>query len=154
MINNRRGWVEIVEAVVAILLVAAVLLITVNKGYIGKTDISEGVYKIELSILREIETNNSLRMEILEAPLPVEWDDFPTGVKDKIITRTPTYLECMGKICQLYEGDNPEAESVPCNLEEKIEKDVYSQSVIISSTLGEVTEGAVYRRLKLFCWTK
>jgi hypothetical protein len=153
--RNRSGWIEIVEAVVSILLVATVLLITINKGYIGKSDISESVYKTELSILREVETNNNFRTEILtitDSQFPVAWINFPADIKKKIIERTPNYLNCTGRICKLCESEvcNPD-ESLPCNLEETMDKDVYSQSVIISATLGE---GAAYRRLKLFCWTK
>ena len=77
--KNKRAWIKIVEAFVAILLVVSVLLIVLNEGYIEKNDISLKVYEIELSILREIQSNNSLRADILnieKSELPVEWKDF------------------------------------------------------------------------------
>jgi len=144
--KNKKAWIEIVEAFVAILLIAGVVLVILNKGYMEKRDISEEVYKVELSILREIQTNDSLRTEILDAqgPLPIEWlnDRFPSGVKNKIVTRTPSYLECVGKICNM---------TAMCSLGEKKEKDIYSQSVAITPTVGL---GEIYRQLNLFCWTK
>jgi hypothetical protein len=148
MIKNKRGWIEIVEAFVAVLLVVGVVLIVLNKGYLQKTDISERVYEAELSILREIQTNTSLRTKILDAPepLPIAWEDarFPVEVKDKIIQRTPNYLDCIGRICNMTQT---------CNLEdtkEAKEKDIYSQSVTITSTLQTLS----YRKLNLFCWIK
>lgn len=149
IIKNKKGWIEIVEAFVAILLIVGVILIILNKGYIEKRGISETVvYEVELSILREIQKNDTLRTDISNAPepLPIEWDDerFPASVKDKIIARTPTYLECIGKICSMTEV---------CNLretEEIKEKDIYAQSGTIVSTL----EGVYYRQLNLFCWTE
>jgi len=154
IMKNKRGWIEIVEAVIAVLLVATVLLIVINKGYLGKKDISENVYKTELSILREIETNEEFREEIVNvAELPIEWENFPADIKTKIIERTPTYLECIGKICRLCEEEicATGEENLPCNIEERTQEDIYSQSIVINHLLGE---NVVYRKLNLFCWTK
>lgn len=144
--RNNRGWIEIIEAFVAILLIVGAILILLNKGYIGKSDISERVYNIEISILREIQTNETLRTEILGAPepLPIEWGDsnFPEDLRDKIITRTPDYLECLGKICNL---------NSTCTYNGEEGKDIYAQSVVISTTLDQPEP--LYRQLNLFCWT-
>jgi hypothetical protein len=143
--KNKKGWIEIVEAFTAILLVAGVLLILLNKGYLKDTDMSDQVYEVQISILREIQTNTSLRADILNAPtpLPVEWNSagFPASVKAKIIDRTPNYLNCTGKICYMNQS---------CSLGEKKDKDVYSQAVTITSVLGEMD----YRKLNLFCWAR
>jgi hypothetical protein len=145
LMKNKSGWIQIVEAFVAVLLVAGVVLILVNKNSFTKTDISNTVYETELSILREIQTNNTLRAEIINAPepLPIEWEDttFPAGVRNKIIVRTPSSLDCIGRICKMNET---------CTLETNNGKDIYSQAVVISSTLQEVD----YRQLNLFCWLK
>ena len=112
MLKNKKGWLEIVEAFVAVLLVAGVLLIILNRGYFQGSDISDQVYNIQVSIIREIQTNDSLREDIANAQgLPVEWEEpeFPLDVRNKIITRTPNYLKCVGKICEL----NPD---LPCSL--------------------------------------
>lgn len=145
IMKNRRGWIEIVEAFVAVLLIAGVILVVLNKGYLPKTDISGSVYETELSVLREIQTNSTLRITIVSVPepMPVSWEDsrFPTEVKNKIIARTPNYLSCVGRICRMNET---------CSLEESKGKDIYSQSVVISSTLQELS----YRQLNIFCWMK
>jgi len=145
MIKNKKGWIEIVEAFVAVLLVAGVLLIVLSKGYLQKTDISNKIYEAQLSILREVQTNDTLRKKILEVPepMPVDWEDtrFPAEVKEKIIMRTPDYLECIGKICNMTQT---------CTIGESKGKDIYSQAVTITSTLQTLS----YRKLNLFCWTK
>lgn len=142
---NKGGWIQIVEAFVAVLLIVGVVLILLNKGYLEKADISERVYEAELSILREIQTNDTLRVKILSAPepMPVPWEDarFPVEVKNKIIMRTPNYLDCVGKICDMAQI---------CTIDESKEKDIYSQAVTITSTLQTLG----YRKLNLFCWTK
>jgi len=143
--ENKAGWIEIVEAFVAVLLVAGALLIVLNQSSFKKTDIPDKVYESEISILREIQTNNTLRTSIINAaePMPIEWSDsrFPAELKSKVISRTPDYLSCIGKICNMTQV---------CVTNEAKGKDVYSQSVSITSTLQSVE----FRKLNLFCWAK
>ncbi|MDD5012564.1 MAG: hypothetical protein PHQ66_02895 [Candidatus Nanoarchaeia archaeon] len=150
IMRNNRGWIEIVEAFFAVLLIAAVILILLNKGYFKGSDLSDEIYNVQISILREIQTNDTLRADITAATsgipgkdLPVEWDNpnFPDSVKKKIIERTPSSLNCVGQICNMTEI---------CTLSEQQEKDIYSESATISSTLKEL----VFRKLNLFCWMK
>lgn len=147
VIKNKKGWIRIVEAFVAILLVAGVLLIVINQGYIGKKDLSSQIYGVEISILREIQLNDTLRDDVLNAgEPPVGWDNatFPQSIKDKIIERVPNYLDCKSQICWMDEI---------CELDEYPEKDVYAQSVAITTTL-ETPEEQQLRQLKFFCWAK
>jgi hypothetical protein len=132
--NHKGGWLEIVEAFVSVLLVATVLLIILNKGYFQKTDTSEQVYNTEVSIIREVQTDEILRESVAAvSTLPIRWDEagFPPDVKSRITTRTPNYLACVAKICEM---------GTPCplegkSLEDSKGKDVYSESGVISATL-------------------
>jgi len=139
---NKRGWIKIIEAFIAILLVSGVLLIVINKGYVGRADISEQVYQVQLSILREIELDCDLREDVLEAETELDggWE-VPESVKIRINNRLPDYLTCTSKICKL--DVICEAKDVP------LEKDIYTQPVAIA-TEGDNPE---FRQLKLFCWT-
>ena len=148
-VGDKRGWIRIIEAFVAILLIAGVVLIILNKGYFAKEDISEKVYDAELAILREIQTNSTLRADIIGVDsgiLPVEMNvaGFPSNIKVKIEDRIPYYLDCTAKICKI-EGS--------CSLDTYPKKDIYADSVIISTTL-QGTEAQFYKQLKLFCWSK
>jgi len=138
--KNKKGWIRIAEAFIAVLLVIGAAIIVVGGG-IQREDISEEVYDIEIAILREIQLNNTLRSEILGTSGTIEWDGFPSGTKNKIIAKTPGWLECEGKICP------PES---TCLLGEESEKNVYAQSVLITSTLYNFNP----KQLKLFCWEK
>ena len=137
--KNKRGWIKIVEAFIAVLLITSVLLIIINKGYIGGKDISQKVYDVQLSILREIELDDSLRAEILGVEnIPVEVDE-NSEVYKRIENRKPAYLKCSAKICDL---------NVICALDNYPDTDVYVQSVAIATTL----QSDAMRQLKLFCW--
>lgn len=139
---DKKGWIRIVEAFVAILIILGAVLTIVDREYFIKDDESSEVYNLELSILREISVSNSLRDEVLNAnPVPVGYDSFPSNVKIKIEERVPYNFICTGKICATTDA---------CLLDFSSEKDIYAQSIIISASLESYSP----RQLKLFCWEK
>jgi len=146
--KNKKGWIRIVEAVVAVLLIVGVVLFVMNKGYLEKEDISTKVYKAQLSILREIEAEDNLRDDILAvevSDLPVGWGAFEENglidVKNRILNRLPNYLSCEAKLCDMYDL---------CGFDNNDQKDIYAQSVGITAT-NEIYSP---RQLKLFCWVE
>ncbi len=132
---KKKGWIRIVEAIVGILLITGVLLVIIDKQYIEREDVSSKVYNIEFSILREIQLNDTLRKDILNA------DSIPESVKNKIIEKTTNYLECEGKVCKINEI---------CGLDKNIDKNIYARSIIIAANLETYNP----KQLKLFCWER
>ena len=111
--KNRKGWMKIIEAFIAIMLIVSIFLIVASKVQI-KEDSSSKITDVEASILREIQLDNNLREETLninENSLPTQWVGFP---QEKI----PDYLDCEARICNI--GDL-------CILEGYPNKDVYSE---------------------------
>lgn len=104
MRKNKKAWIKIVEAFIAVLLVTVALLILLNRGYFGGQRETTQVYDVQVSILREIRLDDQIRSDILSvdnSSLPVSWNDtlFPPSVKEKIIDRVPAHLECVANIC-------------------------------------------------------
>lgn len=157
MIKSKRGWIRIVEAFIAVLLVTGVLLIFINNGYLGqgKSDYSEKIYNAQISILREIQLDPDLRVEILSVKsesMPVSSNlegVFPQQVLNKINERVTEYqyLNCTASLCELDKVCSYSSE-VP-------NKNIYAQAVAISAEPSDpklITFSP--RQLKLFCWTK
>ena len=134
---NNKGWIRIIEAFFSVLIIIGAGIVVVNLG-VQNNDVSEKIYEIEASILREIALNESLRTEITGTSGTIEWQDFPSLTKNKIISKTPEELECVAKICS--------SESV-CLPEEESEEDIYAYSSFIFSTLTNYNP----RKIKLFC---
>ena len=151
MFKNKKAWIKIVEAVIALLLIIGVILIIMNQGYFNREDIPPNIYKMQNEILREIQTNQEYRKIILDLDkhdLPIEWEDFNEtnrlkDIKDYINLRVPGNLKCEAKICLLEERCllTPEREK-------EIKKEIYSQATGITATLEKIE----YLQLKLFCW--
>lgn len=141
---NKKGWVKVVEVFFSIILVMGVILVIVNKNNPSK-DISDQVHEMESSMIYDIQLNNTLRGEVLYADVPTNWSGFNstglTGVRAKIIEKKLSSFDCEAKICSV-EG--------PCFQDSVIDKDVYVESIIISSDLNVYNP----RQLKIFCWQR
>jgi hypothetical protein len=140
---KKHGWIRIAEAFFSIVMIAGVLVVVINKGYIGGEDVSSKVYNAEITVLREIQLNDELRKQIVDLELEesISWDSasFPEDVKNIILGRIPSYLTCEAKICRMDEV---------CVLVKYIDENVYSKSVAITAT----NERYDPKQLKLFCW--
>lgn len=140
--KNKRGWIRIVEALIAILLIAGFLILIINNPKNGQKDISAKVYVTENAILREIQLNFTYRDYILGIAETVEFENFDDNLKDHITSRVPNYLNCISKICDFY--IDPVCDIVSS------EENLYVRSVMIAA------DSTTYdpKLLKIFCWTQ
>lgn len=148
-IKNKRGWLKIVEAFMAIMLVAAVLLTALNDraGAMSedeKEELYNEYYEEQILILKKIQLNDTLRNNVLgisDSDIPVNWSNMPEAVKTKISNEKPLYLNCSAKICSL----NGE-----CRMDEEIDEGVFVERLGIFSNSTHYNP----RKLKLFCWER
>jgi len=147
-IRNKKGWIKIVEAFLAILLVATIVILIIGRTDFKKEGSGERINNALILILRDVETNGTLRQEIVETNGETYWDDgeFPEDVKNRIEERAPSWIGCVAKICEPADD---------CILsDEEIsdsglrEKDIYTKASLISSTIETFNP----RQLKIFCW--
>ena len=130
MIKNKKGWLKIVEAFVAVLLIMMVALIIIGQQQGYEQDVSEKVYDIEADIMEEILINN---MNL------VTEDDFQK-LNEVVDSKTPNYLQCLSIVCEINE---------PCEVERLVgdagkDKDIYVQVMPIIKQEG--------KQLKIACW--
>ena len=150
LLRQRKGWIRVVEALIAILIIAGIVLIVINQNENKKEDLGALTRSYQIAILREIQLNNSLREEIVGISVPpsIENNSFSAVASltwNKITEKTPSYIECAAKICAINDPNDPS-----CLFANSLGKTIYAQSVIISSTLQNYNP----RLLKLFCWMK
>lgn len=145
MFGNKRGWLRIVEASIAIILIMSVLLIVFqNRKMATPTDLTENT-KI---ILEEIAKNSSLRMETLSynsssLANSSENSGIISNLKVFVSSKLPSNLNYEIVIC------NPEQF---CSLEPypNTKNEVYSSERIISADV--VFENYTPKKIKLYVW--
>ena len=127
---NKKGWIKIVEAFMAVMILASVML-TIYVKQPTRT-MNQEIIKIEDSILNEISQNEVLRQNVL--------DENETSISLFIQSKIPANLNFTARICGVEDI---------CGLD-VYRKEVYARERIISSTLKEFAP----KKLRLFMWEK
>lgn len=129
---NKKGWLRIFEAVIAILLImGAILLIYTSQ----REEVNEGRYIMDWQeeILNRIAENDSLRSAVVgETYGPIE-----TFISSSLLPN----LNFSIKICGL---------TGQCSMEFYVEEDIFVQERIISGTIETYNP----KRIRFFVWKK
>ena len=131
--NNKKGWIKIVEAFMAIIILSAVML-TIYAKQPTRT-MNQEIIKIEDSILNEISQNTMLRQKVLDNDA-----SSITVLNSFIQAKIPANLNFTARICSVDDI---------CGLD-VYRKEVYARERIISSTLMKYSP----KKLRLFMWEK
>ena len=138
---NKNGFIKIVEAVIAIMIILGVILISYgDKKQQKSLDLAEQAR----DILNEVANNNLLRANMLNAvaanPGAIT---VPQTIIDFINARVPSYLNFDVRACTV---------SSACG-QLTYQGDVYSAERVISAT-NNIYDPANIVKLRLFLWEK
>jgi len=129
---NKHGWIRIVEAFIAIIIITSAFLIILQKQT-SDANIEDVVHEKQIEILNIISDDETLRAEILEKD--------NSGTNSFILKALPNNLDFATSICNLNEictGNNP------------IDKHVYVSERMITSNLTKYGP----KKLRFFIWVK
>ena len=130
MIRSKKAWVRIVEAFIAIMIVAAALAIIVDNQAVQR-DSGEKIYKIERALLEEAAMDEGLRIEVL--------NNNDEALKSFFANKTS--LKVDARICEVDEA---------CGIlnlaAEDAGKNIYADEILISSTIDIYSP----KKLKIF----
>ena len=122
--KNKKGWIKIVEAFLAILLLMGILLVIVSSDGNLQFEKEKIINQKQIDFLNNIQVNNSFREDILGLnELPVNSNDtgFPEDLKNYFLEE---FENCFMNICL------PEEE---CILDFENEGEIYSEEILINS---------------------
>lgn len=142
--GNKKGWVRVLEVFVSIMIVTSVIVLLITRG-VSERDLSSEISSMEISILREIQLNETMRENILEVSPPINWSGFETNgltaIKNKINEKKYSGIECEAKICSTRDN---------CFSDGNTTKNIYAEKAMISADINSYNP----RQLKIFCWEK
>ena len=143
ILRGKKAWMRIVEAVIAVLLVASVFTFILVRNNQRQT--SEEIDQLARTLVSEIGNIKELRLEILNKDLSKGSVDITKGEVYKfLVDRIPKYLEFKARVCKIDDV---------CGMNEYIEKRIYVHETIIVAEVGNDDKYAP-RKLKLFLWEK
>lgn len=131
--NNKKGWLRIVEAFIAIMLIMAVLLVVIQRQRVAMNS-NEEIQVKQRDIINMIVRDDSLRSEILS------WKATQTSEKVKYLV--PAGYNYSIELCNYTEF---------CALNFTVPTTVYSDETIIVSNLTHYVPNEAVK-IKLFFW--
>jgi membrane protein YdbS with pleckstrin-like domain len=142
MVKNKKGWIKVVEAVIAIVALIGILTIIIQAQRLNvqRTTIYE---EKSLEILKGVQMNESLRNEvILENTLPINSTDinFPPLLNNYLNEVNLQTANCTLMICSVNDS---------CIVDSS-QKEIYTKDVIITATKDNYNP----KKLKIFCIKK
>ena len=132
-IYNNKGWIRILEAFIAVTILAGFFTFVYVSNVRNESQINE-IYNLQKVILDEIADNIELRNKVLDNNL----DD----VKNFVEERVPPSFNFEVKICNIEDI---------CQLSFYVEE-VFSSERIISTTLNR--QNVNPKKVKIFMWRK
>ncbi len=130
--KRKKGWLRIIEAFIAVLIVTSVLTILVTRQQRQQNEVQQ-IYEMQRNILKQISLNETLRSEILQE----KKDSTENFIREVL----PFYWNFTIKICEVSEF---------CGMPFSVDKDVYADEILITSNLTYYNP----RKLKFFIWEK
>lgn len=127
--KNKKAWLRIVEAVIAVLLVASILILMITKA--PRQDTGENMHGIQRFILEQISANETLRAEILQ--------NQNSEVNKSIGRLISPNWNFTTRICGVNEI---------CGMPFYVEGNIYADEILIASNLTQYSP----KKLKLFVW--
>lgn len=133
---NKKGWIRITEAVVAILIMASVLIVLYTNE-VPQISYSEYVYELQVRLLTDVADNPVLRNATLYSNETYIQEALRNYFRDSI----PSNFNYSILVCNL---------SVVCNYALDVSQEIYVEERIISSNLERYDP----KLLRLYVWEK
>jgi hypothetical protein len=140
MVKNKRGWIKIVEAFIAIILILGSLLVTLESAEIGIRGSLPEIYGVETTILRDLQLDSTTRDLILDSSIPTSWENLDPEITGLIEDKSPNYIECKAEICSPY---------LEC-ITDYEKSNIYAKDIFIGADYDTYSP----RRFKISCWEK
>lgn len=134
---NKKAWLRIVEAVIAILIVMGVILI-ISYRNVAEPNIEESIYQKQEHIINIITSDENLRNDILQGN-NINVDNY---IKEKDLI--PSNWEFATAICEVNQICSPTSPELPTD------KQIYVEERIVTSTLTSYSP----KKIKFFVWMK
>jgi len=141
MVRGKGGWLRIMEASIAVLLIASVLLVIYSKQVTTQSHTNRQLDNLAEKAILDIQTNQTLRNAVLAnetGPLNVYLNKLIPGVISHHV-----------RICNLTSGSATPCKIIEASVSSSIgERSVYTKEAIIASNSTQY--GPL--KVKLFLW--
>ncbi len=138
MVRNKKGWIKIAEAFLAILLLTSVLLV-ILRGDEVRFEKGKIINEAQVDFLKGLQINETFREDILLlSGLPINSNEtgFPESLKNYL---SEEFSNCLLNVCPVESS---------CEIEEDSSGEIYSKEILINSYENIYSP----RKVKMICY--
>jgi hypothetical protein len=153
VMRNKRAWIRILEATMAVLIVSGVLLVVYARQSDRSVSPADYFYSLQRQVLADISSRSDLRLAVLNVNEDVETDDNFVIVNDFVNSRVPEAFGYSLRICDL--GSNADFCKMRSDVYiSTVDRDVFVEEIVISSEIGggEDAVGDDPKKVRFFIW--
>jgi len=147
--KNKRGWIRILEATMAVLVISSILVVVYTRQPDRSQDASEFVYLMQKEILDDISLNDSLRSAVLSITPSTPPTDPPFVLLESYVeSKVSATFEARLRVCELTNPPTPCRLNNLDDIKATRDKDVFVEETIILANLDVYNP----KKVKLFVW--
>jgi hypothetical protein len=146
MVKNKRGWITILEATIAVMLVSGVLVVVYIQQGSDDSSFEDYIFSLQKQILSDVSMRSDLRTLVLE--------ENETALNVFVDSKVPSAYRHSIKVCRLESLSN----FCKLNSTEVVEtqgKDIFAEEIVVSSELNSTDPSkSQYNatKVRLFIW--
>ncbi|MFH0808587.1 MAG: hypothetical protein V1888_03145 [archaeon] len=149
---KKRGWVRILEATIAVMIVAGVMLVSYSGQVQEEVSIVEYSESLQNEILSEITSRDDLRLNVLNVVDDVLSDNNFVVVNNFVKSKVPTGFGYLLRVCKMG-GDNDFCKMRTPTYVATLDKDIFVEETIVSAEVGEgVAPVFEPKKVKIYFW--
>ena len=150
MVMNKRGWMRILEATIAVMIVSGVLVVVYSRQVDRGVEPADYFFNLQRQILMDISSRSDLRLNVLKAVETPSNDDY-VNVSEFVAGRIPGAFGHSIRICEF--GGDDYCKMNRTHYIATRDKDVFVEEVVISSDFSDGSKSwRVPKKLRLFVW--
>ncbi len=152
--RGKRGWIRILEATIAVLIVSATMIAVYSNQSVKKDEsLNDYSYSLQREILSDIVINTTLRLDVLSVKSDFPGDSSYDALNVFVAGKVPDSFGYVLRVCDLNDTNNF------CKMDagsfiSTLDKDVLVEETIVSAEIGNGSGDQVYspKKVKLFFW--
>jgi hypothetical protein len=151
--RNKRGWIRILEATIAVMIVSSVLIVVYSKQVDRGESETDFFYGVQQGLLADIWSRNDLRLNVLNTVEDNSGDGNFVVLDNHIAGKVSDSFGYLLRVCELG-GDIDGCAMDDGTYIATLDKSVFVEEVVISSELGSGEGAQIYnpKRVRLFMW--
>jgi len=150
--KNKRGWMRILEATIAVMIVSGVLVVVYSRQVDRGIAPTDYFYSLQWQILADISSRSDLRLAVLNVDNEGSADGNFSVINDFVNASVPEAFGYSLRVCDL--GDDTDF----CKMDSEtyvatLDRDVFVEDIVVSSELGNGDNRVIgAKKLRFFIW--